>query len=336
MPIRLLIGLLAAALSACAALPTAEMPSLVALTQPPPPICQTDPTAVQCLLLTGAPLYVQTPDTKVAYQVFGHGPPLVLVHGWPLNRYTWRNLLPLLANQFTVYAFDIAGAGDTVWTEATDFSWPGQGKTLKAALDALKLPPYLVFAQDSGAVIARELALLDGARVLKLAMANTEIPHHRPPQALVDAQSKMSLPPAALVGWLLRRKFADAEFLQTTDGFGDSFTDPSYVLGDFSKYVLAPIVQTKARSEGHRRFLAGWDWAELDSLKARHATLTMPVLLIWGEDDRTFPLAQAEEMKTQFPNCVGLVRVPKGRLLIHEDHAPEVAAALLGFFAAVP
>ena len=69
------------------------------------------------------------------------------------------------------------------------------------------------------------------------------------------------------------QKLDDPEFLQSTDGFGDSFFDPKFVLGEFRQTILKPIVEDGVRVEGHRRFLEGWDWAELDSLQARHRQL---------------------------------------------------------------
>src|SRR5262249_14796126 len=137
---------------ACAPMPSPATPRLGALTSPPPESCGTDPRTLRCPFLTDEPKFVETPGARVAYQVFGHAPPLLLIHGWPLNRFTWRNLLPSLADHFTVYAVDVPGAGDTVWSDDTDFTWPGQAKTLKAFVAALGLGRYLVFAQDSGAV----------------------------------------------------------------------------------------------------------------------------------------------------------------------------------------
>ena len=311
----------------CAPLPSKTMAPFTSLTRRP----KCDAAEPVCALLTGEPTFVSTPTAEVAYQVFGAGEPLVLIHGWPLNRYTWRRMLPTLAAHYRVYVFDVPGAGDTRWTEETDFTWPGQAKTMKAAIDAIGLEHYFLFAQDSGGVIARELALIDGARVTKLAMTNTEIPNHRPPQSLVDTQAKMSMWPW-LLGMVLRGKLGDTAFLQTADGFGDSFSDPKYVLGDFRDYVLAPVVADPVRTEGHRRFLKGWSWEELDSLAKRHAALEMPVLLVWGEDDPTFPVDQAEEMAKQFPHCAGVVRIPKAKLLVHEERPDEVAAPLLEFF----
>ncbi len=317
------LAVLSPAALGCASLPSPTMAPLTALTRPPPEECRSG-QSITCQFLTGAPKSVKTPTASVAYQVFGHGEPLVLIHGWPLNRYTWRKMLPYLTEQFTVYLIDVPGAGDTVWTEETDFTWPGQGKTMKAVVDGLGLNRYYLFAQDSGAVIARELALIDGDRIIKLAMANTEVPGHRPPQAWSTRRRRCRCGPRSSIGCsaassTIPRSCRPARALATASTIRRTSS------ATFRKYILKPIVDDPVRSEGHRRFLAGWDWEELDSLKGRHASIKMPVLFVWGEDDRTFPLSQAEEMKTQFPNFAGIVRISKARLLVHEG-APSWSA----------
>src|SRR5262249_52485653 len=127
---------------------------------------------------------VQTADTgseRLPYRRFGSGPPLLLVHGFPLSGFTWRKVLPELSKHYTCFAPDLPGMGDSEWTDRTDFSFPGQGRTLKRLVDGLGLDRYSVLAQDTGGTFARYLALEDGARVEKLVLVNTEMPGHRPP-----------------------------------------------------------------------------------------------------------------------------------------------------------
>ena len=84
---------------------------------------------------------------RVAYRCVGTGPALVFVHGWPLSGFTFRKLLPYLVDHFSCYLIDVPGGGDTVWTAATDFSWPGQAFTLKAFLYGLGLVEYVIRAR---------------------------------------------------------------------------------------------------------------------------------------------------------------------------------------------
>jgi pimeloyl-ACP methyl ester carboxylesterase len=53
----------------------------------------------------------ETGAGAIAWDSFGEGPPVVLVHGTPWSSWTWRRLAPDLASRFTVYVFDLLGFG---------------------------------------------------------------------------------------------------------------------------------------------------------------------------------------------------------------------------------
>jgi pimeloyl-ACP methyl ester carboxylesterase len=270
--------------------------------------------------------FVDTGTARLPVRRFGEGPALLLVHGFPLSGFTWRRLLPALSRRYTCYVPDLPGMGDSEWSDATDFSFPGQGRTLKALADELALSRYSVLAQDTGGSFARFLALEDGARVAKLALINTEIPHHRPPwiplyQALMRAPGTLSV---------FRLLLGSRAFLRSPMGFGGCFCDLSLIEGDFHAQVVAPLLLSAQRRDGMRRYLIGAKWPPIDALEQGHARLAMPVRLIWGADDPTFPLARARAMLAQFPDAK-LVEILGARLLVHEEKPTEVVAALEEF-----
>ncbi len=43
----------------------------------------------------------------------GHGPAVVLLHGYTQTSRMWRPIIPLLAEKFTVIAPDLPGIGDS-------------------------------------------------------------------------------------------------------------------------------------------------------------------------------------------------------------------------------
>jgi haloalkane dehalogenase len=269
---------------------------------------------------------LDTGTARLACRRYGSGPPLLLVHGFPLSGFTWRKILPELSKRHTCYVPDLPGLGESEWTDETDFSFPGQGRTLKALVDRLGLERYSVLAQDTGGTFARYLALGDGARVEKLMLINTEVPHHRPPWIPLY-QFLMQLPGTlAAFALLLRSRL----FLRSGMGFGGCFTDLGLLDGDFHEYVVQPLLQSARRMEGMGRYLSGLTWGPVDALEKEHAQLTMPVQLIWGADDPTFPVAHARRMTSQLPDA-RLVEIPGGRLLVHEEKPAEVAAAALRF-----
>ena len=269
---------------------------------------------------------VDTGTARLPCRVFGSGPALLLVHGFPLSGFTWRKLLPELSRRYTCYVPDLPGMGESRWSDATDFSFPGQGRTLKALVDRLGLERYAVLAQDTGGTFARYLALADGARVEKLALINTEIPGHRPPWIPLY-QLLMRGPGAPAALGLLSRSRA---FLRSPLGFGGCFTDLGLIDGDFNEHVVQPLVRSPERRDGMRRYLIGAKWDAVDALEREHARLAMPVRLIWGADDPTFPLELARGMLKQLPDA-RLVEIPGARLLVHEEKPAEVAREVVEF-----
>jgi pimeloyl-ACP methyl ester carboxylesterase len=81
-------------------------------------------------------------------------------------------------------------------------------------------------------------------------------------------------------------------------------------------------------------YLRGPEWSTVDALRARHAEIECPTLLLWGEDDVTFPVDRAEAMRAQFGGPTTFVRIPHAALMPHEERPDAVLASLLPFLEA--
>lgn len=271
-------------------------------------------------------------DAVLALRRFGSGPALLLVHGFPLTGYTWRHLLPALTQHHTCYVVDLAGLGDSEWSDATAFNFCDHARRLKALVDHLGLSRYDLMAQDTGATMARCLALIDAARVQRMVLFNTEIPGHRPPWIPLYQWMMRWLPGARISFRLLLRL---PSFLRSGMGFGGCFYDPARIEGEFQQKFVAPYVASAHSTDGMARYLAGLTWEAVDELRQRHAELKMPVLLIWGEDDPTFPVALARNMAKQIPGC-RFATIARTRLLVYEERPDQVAKLVLPFLADNP
>jgi pimeloyl-ACP methyl ester carboxylesterase len=58
------------------------------------------------------------------------------------------------------------------------------------------------------------------------------------------------------------------------------FDDPARVAP-----YLDPVSSSSQRMQGMFLYLQGPEWEAVDALRTRHAQITIPVLLLWGEDD---------------------------------------------------
>ena len=92
-------------------------------------------------------------------QLFGNGPPLLLVHGTGAATHTWRDLAPRLATRFTVIAPDLPGHGFTTAPRTDLLSLDGMAKELGVLLDALEIEPVAGVGHAAGMAVLLRLAL---------------------------------------------------------------------------------------------------------------------------------------------------------------------------------
>ena len=87
--------------------------------------------------------------THVALAGPADAPPVLLVHGWPQNWWSWHNVIPALAERFRVIAADLRGHG---WSEApaTGYEKEQLASDLLALLDALAIERATWIGHDWG------------------------------------------------------------------------------------------------------------------------------------------------------------------------------------------
>lgn len=267
-------------------------------------------------------------DATIALRVFGHGPALVLIHGYPVHGYTWRKLIPTLAEQFTCYVVDLPGLGDSDWSSDTDFSFTAQARRLGLLFESLNLSRYSLIAHDTGATVARLVAMAHPDSVNKLVMVNTEIPGHRPPWIPLY-RHLVKLPGAgAIFGILMRSTW----FIRSTMGMGEFYSDPG--LFNDAAYIdpyIKPLIASSKRMAGALAYLRGIEWKVVDGMRQSHSTIKADTLFLWGEDDQTFPVKMAEEMCAQLNSQTTFVRIRNAALLPHEEKPDIVLRHLVPF-----
>lgn len=95
--------------------------------------------------------------TRIAYERFGNGPPLVLVHGGISDHTYWNPVRATLAERFTVYAVERRGRGHS--GDSDDYAIEREYEDVAAIVDSIG-GPLTLLGHSYGAIVALEAALL--------------------------------------------------------------------------------------------------------------------------------------------------------------------------------
>lgn len=103
--------------------------------------------------------FYESQRIKMHYSVWGDGekPPMLLVHGGRDHSRNWDFVAAGLVDQYTIYAPDLRGHGDSGWAIGGMYSFPEF--TLDVATLASKLPlPLTIFGHSLGGAVAMQYA----------------------------------------------------------------------------------------------------------------------------------------------------------------------------------
>lgn len=219
----------------------------------------------------------------------GHGPPIVLLHGYPENLQVWSRMAPRLAERFEVIAFDWPGMGYSD-------EWPGGAtpqllaKRLLTIVDELHLQRPTIVGMDMGGQPALAFASLYPDRVRRLVVMNS----------LVFGDEKTS--------WEIRllRMFGFNRFaLRTLPRLIFHRAARTFLpRGEQIDEQLRDDFWTAFSSSSVRRFIskmcAGYQGA-LKQLPGLYEVIRCPTLVLWAEHDKHFPVVQATRLHQTTP-----------------------------------
>src|SRR5829696_2519349 len=109
---------------------------------------------------------------RIAYEVRGHGRPLVLVQGVGIGRWGWEPVADRLARRFRVITIDNRGVGASD-SPPGPFTTAAMAGDVLAVLDHAGIQRASVLGTSLGGMVAQELALAHPDRVDRLVLVAT-------------------------------------------------------------------------------------------------------------------------------------------------------------------
>jgi 2-succinyl-6-hydroxy-2,4-cyclohexadiene-1-carboxylate synthase len=242
------------------------------------------------------------------FDVWGHGPPLLLLHGFTGSSHAWDDLGHELAHTVRGIAPDLIGHGDSAQpTDASRYTLDWCARDLTALLDMLAIDRVSLLGYSMGGRVALHFALSAPERInlliLESATPGIEDPVERARRAqsddaLADRISSVGVP-AFVAEWEQQPLLA----LQ-------SHVSPSVLQRQH-------VLRLRNDSNGLANSLRGMGTGQQQPLWSRLAELTLPVELIVGQADQRY-CAIAQRMQTLLPNS-DLAVIPAAGHTAHLD-----------------
>ncbi|MFI7025698.1 alpha/beta fold hydrolase [Micromonospora sp. NPDC049900] len=111
---------------------------------------------------------------RLHYVTGGSGPVLVLLHGWPQTWWAWHDVMPALARNHTVVAFDLPGLGDSSHF-ADGYDKVTTAKRIRQAVHALGHRTVSILAHDVGVLVAHPYAREFPTEVSRIAVLDSTL-----------------------------------------------------------------------------------------------------------------------------------------------------------------
>ena len=214
---------------------------------------------------------VQVAGQRIAYREKGSGPPLLLLHGWPLDGREWWRQIDRLSDEFRVVAWDAPGAGMSS-DPPEDARLSDWADWLAQFMDVLDLAPAHVGGLSFGGGLALELFRQHPGTVRSLILMGAyagwggSLPDAEVQQRLELTRRNTELPPEqwvpALIGTLLPEG-SDSELVE----------ELTTMLTDFHPAATRTALEAFAAAD----------------LSGILTDIDVPTLLLYGELDERAP-----------------------------------------------
>lgn len=269
-------------------------------------------------------------DVEVFYREAGpkDAPVLLLLHGFPTSSHMFRDLIPLLANQYHVIAPDLPGFGNTKAPPRGQFDYTFENlyKVIEGFTEALGLTKYSLYVFDYGAPTGFRLAAANPEKVTAIISQNGNAyldgfndawapwqAYWREPTEANREACRVSLAPETIRDWQYGTG-ADPKKL-SPDGYN---LDIFYMSRPGAEEIQLDLILD------YRSNVAAYP-----AFQAYFREYQPPLLAVWGKHDPAFIPPGAEAYRRDIPSAE-VHFLDAGHFAL-ETHAPEIAAYVSEF-----
>src|SRR5437870_7903326 len=263
-------------------------------------------------------------NVELHYLTAGHGPAVILLHGYAETSRMWRPIIPLLAEKFTVIAPDLPGIGESsIPTDKIDML--SAANRIHALVRSLHAQKARVVGHDIGLMVAYAYATQFPADTEKLVVMDAFLPGVPGWEPIYNAPNVWHFRfngeyPEALVKGRERTYF---------EYFWNVFAaDKTRSIPEADRKAYTEAYSKPGRMRAAWAYFASWPQLAKDFAQVSQTKLTMPVLSIGG--DKSLGNELAQQMKLVADNVTVVVLKDTGHWIL-EERPKETTDALVKF-----
>lgn len=293
--------------------------TVAAMSQTQPSQTQSGPGAIESR-------FGEVDGIKIHYLTAGHGPAVILLHGYTQTSRMWRPLIPKLTDKFAVVAPDLPGIGDSqIPRNEGGLDMKTAAIRIHTLAKSLGISKARVVGHDIGLMVAYAYAAQFPSEVEKLVVMDAFLPgvpgwelaydspnfwhfrfHGPTPEALVEGREKMYF----------------AYF------WNDLAADGKRSLSEVDRESYVAAYSRPGRMRAGWAYFASWPDTAKDFAQMAQTQLTMPVLSIAGEKASAAILGP--QMKRVAAN-VKIIELKGSGHWLMEERPQETMSALVEF-----
>lgn len=247
------------------------------------------------------PTYLKISDRlSLRYQKSGDGPPLILLHTIRTQLEYFRQLAPLLAEKFTVFAVDLPGHGHSSVDTSAPYDEPYIRNGIVAFLKAMNLRDVTLVGESIGAVIALTSAADAPERIRAVYALNTYDYETRYGDGIRRGNwfanliiGSLQVPVFGAIGAAIATPWMIGKIMK--GGYADPRKLPADLVVLFHKTGGLPNFHY-----AERRVLA--EWRSWSNARAYYSAVRAPVTLIYGDKDWS-RISERNRTKDALPNA---------------------------------
>lgn len=264
---------------------------------------------------------IATNGTTIHIRVGGHGPAVVLLHGYGETGDMWAPLAGNLMRDHMVIVPDLRGLGLSA-KPVTGYDKKLQGQDVSGVLDALHVDKVDVVTHDIGNMVGFAFVEENPGRVTRLVLMDAPIPGIGPWDEILKNPLLWHF---RFGGPDMERLVAGRERIYLDRFWNDFSATPAHFTEASREHYAALYAQPGAMHGGFSQF-AAFDQDVIDdrAFLARNGKLPIPVLAIGG--DKSFGLTMGVVARDAFTNVQALSIPDSGHWLMEEQPAATVAA----------